>query len=185
MHRQVLIKQSYFKWDHRDCRTACARSCSRSFGTAASRLIAGCSVRTRLNNIEYYWIIVTDFRILGNFLICFRKFDWKSTDGTLFWNLARNPKTNSSKILRKNAKFDEKLKKSEIQLFNHEKMLTIFGWNFEIEERCKGVHCVDLGESFPTSVYLQKSASIQPRTSPSKFYSILTIILFNIFHSCP
>ena len=55
-------------------------------------------------------------------------------------------------------------------------MLTIFGWNFEIEERCKGVHCVDLGESFPTSIYLQKSASIQPRTSPSKFggnYSIL------------
>ena len=62
-----------------------------------------------------------------------------------------------------------KWKKSEIQLFNREKMLTIFGWNFEIEERCKGVHCVDLGESFPTSIYLQKSASIQPRTSASKF----------------
>ena len=48
-------------------------------------------------------------------------------------------------------------------------MLTIFGWSFEIEERCKGVHYVDLGESFPTRIYLQKSASIQPRTSPSKF----------------
>ena len=38
------------------------------------------------------------------------------------------------------------------------------------------MHCVDLGESFPTSIYLQKSASTQPRTSPSKFggnYSIL------------
>ena len=38
------------------------------------------------------------------------------------------------------------------------------------------MHCVDLGESFPTSIFLQKSASIQPRTSPSKFggnYSIL------------
>ena len=38
------------------------------------------------------------------------------------------------------------------------------------------MHCVDLGESFPTSIYLQKSPSIQPRTSPSKFggkYSIL------------
>ena len=62
-------------------------------------------------------------------------------------------------------------------------MLTIFGWNLEIEERCKGVHCVDLGESFPTSIYLQKSASIQPRTSPSKFggiiqyYSIVSSIL--------
>ena len=31
------------------------------------------------------------------------------------------------------------------------------------------MHCVDLGESFPPSIYLQKSASIQPRTSPSKF----------------
>ena len=38
-----------------------------------------------------------------------------------------------------------------------------------IPKRCKGVHCVDLGESFPTSIYLQKSASIQPRTSLSKF----------------
>merc|ERR1719217_157795 len=45
------------------------------------------------------------------------------------------------------------------------------------------MHCVDLGESFPTSIYLQKSASIQPRTSPSKFggnYSLL----FNRVLSC-
>ena len=48
-------------------------------------------------------------------------------------------------------------------------MLAIFDEKFEIRERCKGVHCVDLGESFPTRIYLQKSASIQPRTSPSKF----------------
>ena len=49
----------------------------------------------------------------------------------------------------KNAKFDEEFeKKSEIQFFNREKMLTIFGWNFEIEERCKGVHCVDLDDPF-------------------------------------
>ena len=39
----------------------------------------------------------------------------------------------------------------------------------EIRERCKGVHCVDLGESFPTSIYLQTLASIQPRTSLVKF----------------
>ena len=44
-----------------------------------------------------------------------------------------------------------------------------FDEKIEIRERCKGVHCVDLGESFLTSIYLQKSASIQPRTSPSKF----------------
>ena len=32
------------------------------------------------------------------------------------------------------------------------------------------MHCVDLGESFPTRIYLHKSASIQPRTSSSKFF---------------
>ena len=52
---------------------------------------------------------------------------------------------------------------------NQQKNSAIFNEIFEIEERCKGVHCVDLGESFPTSIYLQKSASIQPRTSPYKF----------------
>ena len=44
----------------------------------------------------------------------------------------------------------------------------IFNEKIEIRERCKGVHCVDLGESFPTSIYLQNLASIQPRTSPTK-----------------
>ena len=33
-------------------------------------------------------------------------------------------------------------------------------------ERCKGVHCVDLGERFPTHIFLQNLASIQPRTIP-------------------
>ena len=62
-----------------------------------------------------------------------------------------------------------KMKKSEIQLFNRENMLAIFDEKIEIRDRCKGVHYVDLGESFPTRIYLQKSASIQPKTSPSKF----------------
>ena len=34
---------------------------------------------------------------------------------------------------------------------------------------CKGVHSVDLGESFQTHIYLQNLASMQPRTSPVKF----------------
>ena len=38
-----------------------------------------------------------------------------------------------------------------------------------ILELCKGVHCVDLDESFQTHIYLQNLASIQPRTSPLKF----------------
>ena len=61
-----------------------------------------------------------------------------------------------SKILAKFAKFWKKIAKNS----------AIFNENFAIRERCKGVH---LGESFPTRIYLQKSASIRPRTSPSKF----------------
>ena len=48
-----------------------------------------------------------------------------------------------------------------------------------ILELCKGVHCVDLGESFPTHIFLQnfstsfkkkkELASVQPRTSLVKF----------------
>ena len=36
-------------------------------------------------------------------------------------------------------------------------------------ELCKGVHCVDLDESFQTNIYLQNFVSIQPRTSSLKF----------------
>ena len=50
------------------------------------------------------------------------------------------------------------------------KMLAIFDEKIEIRERCKGVHCVDLGESFPTGIYLQNLASIQPRTSLFNFF---------------
>ena len=64
-----------------------------------------------------------------------------------------------SKILAKFAKFWKKTEKNS----------AIFNENFTIRERCKGVHCVDLGESFPTSIHLQNLASIQPRTSLSKF----------------
>ena len=39
----------------------------------------------------------------------------------------------------------------------------------EIAELCKGVHCVDLGESFQTHIYLKNWASIQPTTIPVKF----------------
>ena len=49
--------------------------------------------------------------------------------------------------------------------------MAIFDEKIDIRERCKRVHCVDLGESFPTSIYLQNLGSIQPRTSPKKFES--------------
>ena len=44
-----------------------------------------------------------------------------------------------------------------------------FAKKIEIAELCKGVHCVDLGESFQTHIFLQNLASIQPRTSLVKF----------------
>ena len=47
-------------------------------------------------------------------------------------------------------------------------MVFLVFWD-SIPKRCKGVHCLDLGESFPTSIYLQSLASIQPRTSLVKF----------------
>ena len=72
-------------------------------------------------------------------------------------------------VRRKMQNSTKNMKKSEIQLFNRKKQLAIFDEKLEIRERCKGVHCVDLGESFPTSIYLQNLASIQPRTSPVKF----------------
>ena len=58
-------------------------------------------------------------------------------------------------------------------------MLTIFGLNFEIEERCKGVHCVDLGENFPTSIYLQKQAPVPAALAAG--LKLAEIILMCIF----
>ena len=46
--------------------------------------------------------------------------------------------------------------------------MAIFDEKIEIRERCKGVRCVDLGESFHMSIFLQNLASIQPRTTPVK-----------------
>merc|ERR550514_2349345 len=45
----------------------------------------------------------------------------------------------------------------------------ILNEKIELRERCKGVHCVDLGESFPTHIFLQNLASIHQRTSLVKF----------------
>ena len=55
-------------------------------------------------------------------------------------------------------------------LLNFAKFSKLFGKFLKnvILELCKGVHCVDLGESFQTHIYLQNLASIQPRTSPTK-----------------
>ena len=61
-------------------------------------------------------------------------------------------------------KFRQILNRTFHNLAESEKNVQLFlKRKLEIRKRCKGVPCVDLGESFPTSVYLQILASIQPR----------------------
>ena len=74
-------------------------------------------------------------------------------------------------------KFHRKIAKSnwtnakilKIQYSISQKVGRFFCRNFAIWAVQRNANLVDLGESFPTSIWLQKSASIQPRTSLSKF----------------
>ena len=50
--------------------------------------------------------------------------------------------------------------------------LAIFDEKFEIRERCKGVHCVDLGESFPTSIVHETNVGKTATGVPSNEYLI-------------
>ena len=54
-------------------------------------------------------------------------------------------------------------------LANLPEKIANFDENFEVRDRCKGVHRVDLGENFPTHIVLQDLTSIQPITSHVKF----------------
>ena len=47
------------------------------------------------------------------------------------------------------------------------------------------MHCVDLGESFPTSIYLQHLASIQPRMSLISFFSTIQGFFFSPVYPIP
>ena len=51
-----------------------------------------------------------------------------------------------------------------------EKSLAIFDWNFECGAVQKYANLVDLVKSFPTTIYLKRFVSIQPRTSLSKLH---------------
>ena len=121
-----------------------------------------------------------------NFLICFRRFDWKSDTRHSFLEFVAKSGRHFIKNSQKKCKIRrEKSKRSEIQLLNREKMLTIFGRNFEIWAVQKYVNLVDLVKSFQTSIYLQKSASIQPRTSLSKFIWSLSYGIIKLSPSRP
>ena len=42
---------------------------------------------------------------------------------------------------------------------NQQKFSAFFNENLEIRERCKGVHCVDLAESFPISFQIDPNSN--------------------------
>ena len=73
---------------------------------------------------------------------------------------------NLGKFGENSAKFWQNLRHFGKKQQNFSKNSAIFNENFEIRDRCKGVHQVDLGESFPTHILLQP---IQPITSRLKF----------------
>ena len=91
-----------------------------------------------MNNIEYHWTIFTNF---GNFLIKkeIHRFDWKSNTRHSFLEFVAKSGQNFIKNSQKKCKiWREMWKKNRNSIFNREKMLAIFGWNFEFGERCKG-----------------------------------------------
>ena len=57
-------------------------------------------------------MIFTDFRIFGNFLICFRKFDGKSDTRHSFLEFVAKSGQNFIKNSQKNANFDEENEKN-------------------------------------------------------------------------
>ena len=113
-----------------------------------------------------------NFRQLSNL---FSQIWLKKQKASLFSGIWREIRKKSSKIRTKKCKsrsvWDWIIWINEYSLIQSQKSFGDFDEKIEIRERCEGVHCVDLGESFPTSIFLQNLASIQPRTSPKKFVS--------------
>ena len=122
----------------------------------------------------------TDFRIFGNFLICFRKFEWKSDTRHSFLEFVAKSGQNFITNSQKNAIFEQ-----GYSFIIREKMLTIFAEIPRSEQGKKYVNLVDLVKSFPTSIYLQKSASIQPRTSLSKFGGKFKSLFIRVLSDTP
>ena len=97
----------------------------------------------------YYQIILIDS-------FWFYKISWNFVDRKIAKNQQQSGKFCDflSRIGKCSANFNEKLRLEN---------------DYGFQKRCKGAHCVDLGESFQTHIYLHNLASIPPRTSPPKF----------------
>ena len=87
-------------------------------------------------------------------------------DSARFSTILAKFATFCKKSAKLSAVFNEKIEIGERFFSPH----GFLGFWDSFPKRCKGVHCVDLGESFPTSIYLQNLALIQPRTSLFNFF---------------
>ena len=90
-----------------------------------------------------------------------RRFWLREDFASLFQTFSRNDLPGEAALARGRYVFQKKKRKKKGKKKG--------GGKKRSRERCKGVHCVDLGESFATIIYLQNLASIQPRTSLVKF----------------
>ena len=134
-----------------------------------------------MNHFHRIW-----FQNFRKFLICFRKFDWKSdTRHSSLEFVAKSGQNFIKNSQKKCENSTQKMKKIRNSLFIRDKMLTLFGWNFEIWAVQKYVNLIDLVKSFPTSIYLLKSASIQPRTSLSKFWGKFNSLFIRLLNCEP
>ena len=137
--------------------------------TGRTRVRPGCDRGqdwTILNNIEFLHNISEVFRkflkILRHFRTCHLLLLLLSTFAKF--------RQNFIKIWLRNNNFDEKLENfGSIQYSISQKVFTIFDQKIEFGAVQKYVNLVDLEKCCKMSIYLQNLASIQPRTSLSKF----------------
>ena len=121
--------------------------------------------RPRLDRYQFLrtWIILNNFHRFQNFRQFSNLFsqNWLESDTRhSFLECGAKSGNKFIKNSQKNAKFDEENeKKSEIHYSIAKKCWRLLAEILRLkngakkegfEERCKGVHCVDLGESFPT-----------------------------------
>ena len=95
---------------------------------------------------------------------------------TLYYYFGKIPKTFRKKLAKNSAEFQQIL-----QIFvNHQQQFQQFSTKkLRLDrERCKGVHCVDLGESFPTSIYLEKFGLDTAENGPLIGLSFSCFLLF-------
>ena len=76
--------------------------------------------------------------------------------------------TDASEALASDAWGLEAAERAALRLWEEQRR-EVFTLAGQTSQECKGVHGLDLGESFQTHIYLQNLASIQPKTSPLKF----------------